>query len=44
MKNRNLNIEALRVVAMLSILLLHVSGRIFISENNTVHRLEIEVR
>lgn len=44
MKNRNLNIEALRVVAMLSILLLHVSGRIFISENNAVHTLELAVR
>lgn len=41
---RNQNVEALRVVAMLSILLLHVSGRIFMSENNTVHTIELAVR
>lgn len=44
MKNRNLNIEALRVVAMLSILLLHISGRIFVSENHTIHTIELAVR
>ena len=44
MKNRNLNIEALRVVAMLTILLLHISGRTFISENHIIHTIELAVR
>lgn len=42
--NRNLNIEALRVIAMLSILLLHISGRLFVSEDNVVHAAELAVR
>lgn len=42
--NRNLNIEALRVIAMLSILLLHISGRLFVSEDNMIHAAELAVR
>ena len=44
MKARNLNIEALRVIAMLCILLLHFSGRLFVSEDNVAHTVELTVR
>lgn len=41
---RNQNIEALRAVAMLSILFLHFSGTYFVSPDNVIHTIELAVR
>lgn len=41
---RNLNVEALRVVAMLSILMLHFSGMLFSSKTGFIGSLESTVR